>query len=68
MVHVGFKRKFKDLVTLKQLQALGGSETPLQNMQVLKQSRLSVSKVSAEEWAFIMEMVESRELDKSNDS
>lgn len=62
-MHVAFKRKFKELVTLKQLQALGGPDTPLQDMQLLKQSRLSVSKISAEEWAFVMGLVEARELE-----
>jgi len=61
MVHVGFVRKFEEMVTLKQLQALGGAGTPLENMQLLKQSRLSVSKVSKEEWDYIMEIVEERE-------
>lgn len=64
MVHVGFVRKFDELVTLKQLQALGGADMPLHNMQLLKQSRLSVSKVSKEEWDYIMKLVEEREADK----
>lgn len=61
MSHVAFKRKFDELVALKELQALGGLGTPLQNMQLLKQSRLSVSKVSKAEWDYIMELVEKRE-------
>lgn len=61
MVHVAFKRKFDELITLKQLQALGGPGTPLQDMQLLKQSRLSVSKISAEEWHFVMDLVEAKD-------
>jgi len=59
MVSVRFKRKFDELVTLKSLQALGGeADSPLSDMQILKQSRLSVSKVSKEAWDFIMDLVE----------
>ena len=60
-MHVAFKRKFDELVTLKELQTLGGQDTPLKNMQLLKQSRLSVSKVRKEEWDYILELVEKRE-------
>ena len=61
MVSVRFKRKFDELVTLKYLQALGGeADSPLSDMQLLKQSRLSVSKVSKEAWDFIMDLVEQK--------
>lgn len=59
-MHVAFKQKFDELVTLKELQSLGAQGGVLQNMQLLKQSRLSVSKVSKEEWECIMDMVEKR--------
>ncbi|PBP20803.1 EVE domain protein, partial [Diplocarpon rosae] len=55
VVHVKFKQKLQTPVTLKELrewQAVKGSA--LENMQMLKQTRMSVSKVSAEEWAFLV--------------
>lgn len=63
-VHVDFKQKFNELIPLKELQSHGGSGSPLQNMQLLKQSRLSVSKVSKEEWDFIMTLVEKKKAGK----
>lgn len=59
-VHVAFKEKFDELITLKEMQSHGGTGNPLQNMQLLKQSRLSVSKVSKEEWDFIMSLVDKK--------
>ncbi|KAG6000758.1 hypothetical protein E4U21_005029 [Claviceps maximensis] len=50
LVHVEFRKKFAVPITLKELRELGTSGGPLENMQMLKQSRLSVSKVSKEEW------------------
>ena len=61
MVSVRFKRKFDELITLKSLQALRAeTDSPLSDMQLLKQSRLSVSKVSKEAWDFIMDLVEQK--------
>lgn len=37
-----------------------GPEKPLQNMQMLKQSRLSVSKVSEAEWEHLMGIAKDR--------
>ena len=43
------------MVTLKELQKHGKEEdAPLKGMQVLRMSRLSVSKVSEDEWKFVM--------------
>ncbi|TLD33986.1 hypothetical protein PspLS_00989 [Pyricularia sp. CBS 133598] len=51
VVHVEFRSKFVAPITLKELREMGsGPGKPLQNMQMLKQSRLSVSKVSEAEW------------------
>ncbi|GAD98495.1 AT DNA binding protein [Paecilomyces variotii No. 5] len=58
VVHVEFRRKFNRLVSLNELKEHGKSGGPLENLQMLKQSRLSVSAVSAEEWRFIMGLVE----------
>lgn len=53
-VHVAFHEKFPKLVPLKELQL--HKEDTLKDMQGLKQSRLSVSKISKAEWEFIMEL------------
>ncbi|GKZ28419.1 hypothetical protein AbraIFM66950_005593 [Aspergillus brasiliensis] len=53
-VHVEFRRKFNKLITLTDLKSYAQSVRALSNMQVLKQSRLSVTPVSVTEWAFIM--------------
>jgi predicted RNA-binding protein with PUA-like domain len=57
-VHVAFKHKFDDpsktsLSGLRQYAVPGG---PLENMAVMKQGRLSVSKVAKEEWNFIVNL------------
>ncbi|KAI4223234.1 MAG: hypothetical protein L6R36_005577 [Xanthoria steineri] len=53
VVHVEFRSKFEDPVTLKELQKYAKPGGILENMQTLKMSRLSVSKVSKKEWDFI---------------
>ena len=58
MVHVKFRSKFDVQIGLKELKELCAPGKPLENMQMLKQSRLSVSKVSAEEWRYINEWAE----------
>ena len=54
VVHVEFRAKFKDMVGLKQLQEHAAGGKPLADIQVLRQKRLSVSRVSAEEWRFVL--------------
>ncbi|KAB5536236.1 PUA-like domain-containing protein [Coniochaeta sp. 2T2.1] len=58
VVHVVFRSKFDVQIGLKELRTLCAPGKPLENMQMLKQSRLSVSKVSAGEWKFINELAE----------
>ena len=53
-VRVSFRHKFPDFVKLKELQKYAVEGGILQNMQTLKQSRLSVSKVTKKEWDFIL--------------
>ncbi|QBZ60859.1 hypothetical protein PoMZ_07802 [Pyricularia oryzae] len=61
VVHVEFRSKFSVPITLKELREMGsGPEKPLQNMQMLKQSRLSVSKVSEAEWEHLMGIAKDR--------
>ncbi|KAJ4387561.1 hypothetical protein N0V93_008156 [Gnomoniopsis smithogilvyi] len=60
IVHVEFRRKFDAPVTLKEMRTHAGPGGPLADMQMMKQSRLSVSKVSGEEWAFLMGLAEQK--------
>ena len=64
VVHVQFRRKFKEPITLKELREYAAKGGALENMQMLKQSRLSVSAVSKDEWDFLMDIIEEREGDK----
>lgn len=56
VVHVEFRRKFKKQVTLTDLKLHGQPGKPLENLQTLKQSRLSVSSVTPAQWRFILEL------------
>ncbi|KAK4195522.1 PUA-like domain-containing protein [Triangularia verruculosa] len=60
VVHVKFNRKFPVPITLRELKEFGAAGKPLQNMQMIKQSRLSVSKVSAAEWEFLLGVVQDK--------
>jgi predicted RNA-binding protein with PUA-like domain len=60
VVHVKFRSKFTVQIGLKELREMGGAGKPLENMQMLKQSRLSVSKVSAAEWEYITSVAEGK--------
>ncbi|KAK7754417.1 hypothetical protein SLS62_003711 [Diatrype stigma] len=54
VVHVQFRSKFAEPILLKELREMGKPGQPLENMQLLKQSRLSVSRVSPAEWEYLM--------------
>ena len=58
--YVEFRRKFSK-VPLKTLQSHGRNGGELEGMDLLRLSRLSVSKVSASQWSFIMSLVEEAE-------
>ncbi|KAI4591784.1 hypothetical protein KJ359_012588 [Pestalotiopsis sp. 9143b] len=60
VVHVEFRSKFKQLIGLKELREMGKMGSPLENMQLLKQSRLSVSRVSQDEWTYLTSVAEER--------
>ncbi|KAF4976330.1 hypothetical protein F66182_17497, partial [Fusarium sp. NRRL 66182] len=62
-VHVEFRRKFDHPVTLETLKSYALSGQPLENMQTLRQSRVSVSRVSPQEWKFIMGLIDTQEAD-----
>lgn len=53
-VKVAFKEKFPSIVPLKELQKYGKDNGILSGMQLLRLSRLSVSKVSKRQWDFII--------------
>ena len=56
-MHVTFRQKLDELVKLKELQKhVKEEDAPLKEMQVLRMSRLSVSKVSEEEWRYVLGM------------
>ncbi|KAJ9605118.1 hypothetical protein H2200_010508 [Cladophialophora chaetospira] len=55
VVHVEFVKKFDNLITLRELKSFAKPGGALENMQTLKQSRLSVSSVSPAEWRFILD-------------
>lgn len=67
VVHVEFRRKFKYPVTLHELKALAKSNTALEGMDLLGKGRLSVGKVSKQEWEFIMGLVEKKEEQEGHD-
>ncbi|QSZ31424.1 hypothetical protein DSL72_000989 [Monilinia vaccinii-corymbosi] len=55
VVHVKFRQKLKTPITLKEIKAWFEERgNALNNMQMLKLARLSVSKVSSEEWRFLV--------------
>jgi len=59
VVHVKFRQKLETPITLKDLRAFQAEKgSPLENMQMLKLTRLSVSKVSAGEWEFLTGIME----------
>ncbi|KAJ4114748.1 hypothetical protein NW768_011302 [Fusarium equiseti] len=60
LVHVEFRKKFAVPIGLKELKELGKAGGPLESMQLLKQSRLSVSKVSGEEFAYLCELADKK--------
>ena len=60
VVHVKFRSKFDVPITLKELREMGGAGKPLENMQVLRQTRLSVSKVNTIEWEHLMSVAQTK--------
>ena len=66
LVHVEFRSRFATQVTLRDLQAHAKEEGILADMQVLKQSRLSVSKVTKAEWDYILRIAGEEEPRRRN--
>ncbi|KAH0343086.1 DUF55-domain-containing protein, partial [Aureobasidium melanogenum] len=63
LVHVEFRRKFSEKFTLKDLQKFSQPGGALAGMELFKQSRLSVTKVTKPQWDFIMSQVDEDEDD-----
>jgi len=69
LVHVEFRKKLSAPVTLKELQKYSSDKGALKDMQVLKQSRLSVAKVTEKEWDFIVDnLIEGYESEGDEDA
>ncbi|KAK1461614.1 hypothetical protein CMEL01_14568, partial [Colletotrichum melonis] len=66
LVHVKIEHKFPRIVPLSLLKESRGNG-PLQNMELLKQSRLSVNKVTREEWDEVIRMAKELDEDKEWD-
>lgn len=61
VVHVEFRQKLKTPITLKELKEWHGEKgNTLDNMQMLKLARISVSAVRKEEWEFLVKEMEKR--------
>lgn len=58
VVHVEFRNKFPEMVALNELRKYAKPGGALENLQTLKMSRLSVSKVTKREWDFIYSLVD----------
>ncbi|MCJ1385245.1 hypothetical protein MMC17_008366 [Xylographa soralifera] len=58
VVHVKYQLKFREIIKLKDLQKFAQAGGVLADMQTLRQSRLSVSKVSKKEWDFIWNLAD----------
>ncbi|KIW72237.1 hypothetical protein, variant [Phialophora macrospora] len=54
VVHVEFVKKFENLISLRELKSFAKPGGALEDMQMLKLSRLSVSAVKPEAWRFIL--------------
>ena len=61
LVHVEFRRKFGEKISLKELQSFAKDGGRLENMQLIKRTRLSVTPVTPAEWKFIMSLATDEE-------
>lgn len=56
LVKVEFVKKLEHMVTLRELKSLSLQGNVLEDMVMIKQSRLSVSPVTADQWRFILDL------------
>lgn len=59
-MHVEFRKKFAVPIGLKELRELGNAGGPLAEMQMLKQGRLSVSRVQKSEWEALCKLADEK--------
>ncbi|KAJ4298230.1 hypothetical protein N0V90_006129 [Kalmusia sp. IMI 367209] len=60
-VGVEFVRKFPDVVDLARIKEEARKGGPLEGMQLVTNSRLSVSRVSREQWEYLLEIAEGKD-------
>jgi predicted RNA-binding protein with PUA-like domain len=65
-VRVEFVKKFDGVVGLHKIKSMAEKAGPLANLQLVTHSRLSVSRVSKEEWDFIIRLAEGSDDTRSN--
>ncbi|KAI9891673.1 MAG: hypothetical protein M1814_002423 [Vezdaea aestivalis] len=58
VVHVKFRKKFVQTIGLAELKSFAIDKGPLSGMTTLKQTRLSVSNVTKQEWDFIISLTD----------
>lgn len=57
-VGVEFVREFKEVVSLATIKEFAGKGGDLENLQLIKNARLSVCKITGEEWEFLLRLAE----------
>jgi predicted RNA-binding protein with PUA-like domain len=65
VVHVEFRAKFDNLITLADIKSLASPGKPLDGLQMTRQTRLSVSAVTRKQWKYLMSLAELSDADKS---
>ncbi|OKL56649.1 hypothetical protein UA08_08236 [Talaromyces atroroseus] len=69
VVHVEFRRKFDKTLTLETLKAHALPGFPLDGLQTIRQSRVSVSRVTPKEWEYIKNLIdEQNKIDEKADT
>jgi predicted RNA-binding protein with PUA-like domain len=66
-VGVEFVSKFDDVVSLHEIKSLAGSGGALEGMQLVTNSRLSVSRVRREEWEVILGLADGKKESQSKE-
>ncbi|KAF2274512.1 DUF55-domain-containing protein [Westerdykella ornata] len=64
-VSVEFVQKFDEVVDLHTIKSYAGKGQPLEGMQLVTNSRLSVSRVTKDEWKFILDLAAGKNQEKS---
>jgi len=67
-VGVEFVKKFDGVVDLHRIKSFAGKDGPLERMQLIRNGRLSVCRVTKDEWEFIMGLAEGKEGEAEDDA